>query len=117
MGSAPESLTEYRAILRVLGIENKSVTGTCAADHQPFALRGATQFGLESNPASGVGPTRPLRPHHALSSFLKSGVREGAEQRMMPPMQSHETGLFQAWAQLPSGRQSGSYLGGSTFYQ
>ena len=57
MASAPESLTEYRAILRGLGIENKSVTGTCAADHQPFALRVATQFGLESNPASGVGPT------------------------------------------------------------
>ena len=75
---------EYRAIFRGLCTENKSVTGTCAADHQPFALRVGTQFRLESNPASGVSATRPVRPHYPLSSFLKSGVREGAEQRKMP---------------------------------
>ena len=44
MVPAPERLTEYRAILRGLCIENKSVTGTSAADHQPFALRVGTQF-------------------------------------------------------------------------
>jgi hypothetical protein len=44
MVPAPERLTEYRAILGGFGIENKSVTGTSAADHQPFALRVGTQF-------------------------------------------------------------------------
>jgi hypothetical protein len=76
-----------------LVLKTNRLHGSAPPIIQPFALRVATQFGLESNPASGVCPTRPLRPNHALSSFLKSGVREGAKQRMMPPMQFHEAGL------------------------
>ena len=56
-------LIGIQVILRSIGIGNKSVTGARASDHRLFALRVATQFGLESNPASGAAPTRPLRPY------------------------------------------------------